>query len=69
MDFQILQSLDLDKWRPEVFCIETLTYTEDKTERKLREIIDHMLGKDYMVYADTYINTIFVDRKTWQRRN
>jgi FkbM family methyltransferase len=69
MDFQILQSLDLDKWRPEVFCIETLTYTEDKTERKLREIIDHMLDKDYMVYADTYINTIFVDRKTWQRRN
>lgn len=69
LDFQILQSLDLDKWRPEVFCIETLTYTEDKTERKLEEIMEYMKGRGYMVYADTFINTVFVDRNTWQRRN
>jgi len=68
MDFQILKSLDLDIWRPTVFCIETLTYTEDKTERKLNEIIDYMQGKDYLVYGDTYINTIFVNRDTWRRR-
>ena len=68
MDFQILKSLDLDKWRPDVFCIETLTYTEDKTERKLDEIIEYMKSKDYIVYGDTYINTIFVDKKIWQQR-
>lgn len=68
MDFQILKSLDLGKWRPKVFCIETLTYTEDQTERKLNEILDYMTDKAYMVYGDTYINTIFVDRDAWQRR-
>ena len=68
LDFQILRSMDLDNWRPEVFCIETLTYTEDKTERRLEEIIEYMKDKDYMVYGDTYINTIFVDRKAWQQR-
>lgn len=68
LDFQILSSMDFDKWRPEVFCIETLTYTEDKTERKLDEIIEYMKGKNYMVYGDTYINTIFVDRQAWLHR-
>jgi len=68
LDFQILRSLDFGKWRPEVFCIETLTYTEDKTERKLQEIIEFMKGNAYMVYGDTYINTIFVDTQAWGKR-
>ena len=68
MDLEILKTLDFQRFRPEVFCIETLTYTEDKTERKLDEIIEYMKSKDYTVYADTYINTIFVDRAAWQRR-
>jgi len=68
MDFAILKNLDFNKWRPEVFCIETLTYTEDKSERKVSEIIQYMDQKDYMVYGDTYINTIFVDARAWNRR-
>lgn len=68
LDFQILKSLEFTKWRPEVFCIETLTYTEDKLERKLSEIISFMQDQGYMVYGDTYINTIFVDSRAWARR-
>jgi FkbM family methyltransferase len=68
LDFIILKSLNFDRFRPEVFCIETLNYTEDKTERKLTEIIDLMNEKGYMVYADTYINTIFVDKSIWVNR-
>lgn len=68
MDFQILKSLDLDKWRPKVFCIETLSYTEDKSERKLTEIIELMHANGYLTYADTYINTIFVDAAAWNNR-
>ena len=68
MDFQILRSLEFGKWRPEVFCIETLTYTEDKTEQKLPEIIEFMKRHGYMVYGDTYINTIFVDTQAWGQR-
>lgn len=68
MDYEIIKSFDFSKYRPEVFCIETLTYTEDKTERKIVEIIDYMKSRDYVPFADTYINTIFVDSSAWSRR-
>lgn len=68
MDLDILKSFDFLKYRPQVFCIETLTYVEDKKERKITEIIEFMQQQGYFVYADTYINTLFVDAKTWQNR-
>lgn len=68
-DYAIMQSFDFSKYRPEVFCLETLTYTEDKSERKLTEIIDLMHENDYLTYADTYINTIFVDSAAWKNRS
>lgn len=68
LDFAILQDFDFKRYRPEVFCLETLTYTEDKTERKLTEIIELMHANGYLTYADTYINTIFVDAAAWRNR-
>ena len=68
LDLAILQTVDFDKYRPEVFCIETITYREDKTEEKCQDIIDFMKEMDYFVYADTYINSIFVDKKMWAKR-
>lgn len=69
MELKILKSLDFEKFRPKVFCIETLTYTEDKSEEKVQETIDFLVSKNYFVYADTYINTIFVDKKIWNQRD
>jgi FkbM family methyltransferase len=68
LDLKILQDFDFERCRPEVFCIETLTYTEDNSERKIEEIIDFMRSKNYFVYADTFINTIFVDKEKWLKR-
>ena len=68
LDYLILQNYNFEKFRPAVFCIETLSYTEDKTERKLTEIIKFMNKKGYLSYADTYINTIFVEETVWQSR-
>ncbi len=68
MELEVLSSFDLSSFRPRVFCIETLTYTEDKTERKIDEIIAFMHSKNYFTYADTYINTIFVEKETWMSR-
>ena len=62
---QILKSFDFSHYRPEVFCIETLTYAENHSERKVTEILEFMKSNDYFNYADTYINTIFVDNKIW----
>ncbi len=67
-ELSILKSIDFNILRPKVFCIETLSYTEDKTEKKLDDIIDYMLQQRYFVYADTYINTIFVDESIWKNR-
>ncbi len=67
-DFAILQSLDFSLFRPQVFCVETITYTEDNSERKMTEIMDFMGDNEYFTYADTYINTVFLDRVAWQKR-
>jgi FkbM family methyltransferase len=68
LDLEILQSLDLARYRPTVLCVETLTYTEDRSEQKRTDIIDFVSKQGYFLYADTYINSIFVDTPTWKQR-
>lgn len=63
LDFEILKSFDFEKYQPEVFCIETLRYVEDGTLQKNYELIQYMEEKNYFVYGDTYINSIFVSKK------
>ncbi len=58
MDMEILQSVDFSRYRPTVFCIETITYSRGGEGRKLTEIDDMMAENGYLKYADTYINTI-----------
>lgn len=61
LDFAILSSMDFNRWRPKVICAETITYSEANRGEKIPEIAGllHKLG--YEAYADTHINTIFVD--------
>ena len=68
LDYEVLKSLDWSKYRPEIFCVETLTYTQDNTEVKTTEVMDLMAQHNYLALADTYINTIFVDREKWSNR-
>jgi FkbM family methyltransferase len=66
LDFEILASVNFNKIRPIVICVETLTFSESRGEVKLENIRQLLIQNDYMVYADTYINTIFVDRNKWK---
>ena len=68
LDLEILNSFDFSKFRPAVFCVETITYTEDRSEQKVEEVIDVMRSRGYFSYADTYINTIFVETEIWRNR-
>ncbi len=68
LDYEILRTFDFQRFRPEVFCVETLTYTEDRSERKLNEIIELMQEQGYFVYSDTYLNSIFVEKQAWSKR-
>lgn len=64
----ILRSIDYDHNFPKVICIETLTYTENNTERKEQSVINYLIDKGYMMFADTYINSIFVKQDLWKSR-
>lgn len=68
MDLPLLQAWDFARYRPEVFCVETLTYTKNNTETKVDSIIKHMQNMGYILYADTFINSIFVDKAAWNNR-
>lgn len=68
MDLAIIKSFDFYKFKPDVFCIETLSYTENKTEEKLKDIINYVESKGYFLYADTFINSIFVEKEKWKNR-
>lgn len=61
LDLQVLESLDLLRYPIPVICAETCTYSENHIRPKDDRIQTHMLSKGYFVYADTYINTIFVN--------
>lgn len=64
LDLDVLKSLDFDKYPIPVICVETCMYSESHIRPKDKSIQDFMASKDYEVYADTYINTIFVN-KNW----
>jgi len=67
-DLPILLSIDFDKHRPQVVCVETLTYSGGGEGRKIDEIGALMRQAGYMLYADTNINSIYVNEERWRRR-
>lgn len=66
LDFAVLQSLDFERHRPKIVCVETLTYSESNSGQKLGKIVELMEGRGYRVYADTHLNTIFVDGRIFK---
>ena len=62
LDLEILQSLDFTRFRPEVICIESITFSTQHQEAKIPEIEEFMRAHGYFAYADTHVNTIFCRR-------
>lgn len=60
IDFEVLKSFDFDKYPLPMWIVETVDYSSNHIKKKNTELIDFMKSKGYFVYADTYINTIFV---------
>jgi FkbM family methyltransferase len=59
LDLDVLKGLDFERFAPDVLCVETLGYSEHQTTFKKTDIIEYMLARGYLVYADTRVNTIF----------
>jgi len=44
-----------------VLCVETMRYTEAGIGQKNQSLIQYLTDINYQVYADTGLNTIFID--------
>lgn len=65
VDEAVLSTNDWQQHRPTVLCIETVDHV---TEAKRDALISAITGHDYVAYADTFINTIFVEGSRWRAR-
>jgi FkbM family methyltransferase len=66
VDLQILHTLEFDKYKPEVFCIECIRYSKDNKESIDNGIVHFMQENGYFIYASTHINTIFCRRDVYK---
>jgi FkbM family methyltransferase len=67
LDFQILKAVDYKRYKPKIICIETISYSETGNGVKNQAIITFLEKKGFLLFADTYINTIFVRKDLWVR--
>jgi hypothetical protein len=63
MDFEILNAIDFDNFFPSIICVETVEFKNKGLGEKNTEIMSLLQSKGYYLYADTYINSIFVNLK------
>jgi len=69
LDRQILMSINYESKPPIVICAETISFSTEGSGTKDNELIEFVKNKGYFVYADTYINTIFVKTDHWVKHH
>lgn len=62
LDYDIIASINFNSVRPNVICVETVNYREPEFVKRDDRIIDFLTSKNYHVYAQNFLNTIFVDK-------
>ena len=64
LEMDILKSTNFENYRPYIFIIETIEYREKiSVTNKRNDIIEFMLRNDYVEYAFTGVNSIFIDKR------
>jgi FkbM family methyltransferase len=67
VDEIIIKEIDFDKNFPIVICVETISFSTSGNGVKNTDLIEYIVSKGYMLYADTNINTIFVKEIFWKK--
>lgn len=67
VDELIIAQIDFDKNFPLVICLETISFSTSGSGIKNTKLIKFIEDSGYLLYADTYINSIFVRKSIWQR--
>lgn len=60
VDLKVIKSIDFSVWKPSVICCETVPYSTSGIVEKDHALIEYLQSKGYIIFADTFINTIFV---------
>ena len=67
LELEILKNIDFEKYRPLFFIIEMIPYSENLSVGiKNQELLNFMHSKNYLEYAFTGINSIFIDTIQYQ---
>lgn len=67
LDDQLVRSMDFERHKPLIICLETISYSVSGQGEKNEALIRYVQDQGYLVYADTNINTIFVLDHIWRR--
>ncbi|MGF7038464.1 FkbM family methyltransferase [Mucilaginibacter lappiensis] len=68
IDELIVRSIDYTQNFPLVMCIETISFSTSGNGIQNTSLIDFVISKGYIHYANTYINSIFVRKDIWRQR-
>ena len=60
LDFDILKSIEYEKYKINIICVETIQFMGYNNNDKKMEISEFLLKKGFKEFANTSINTIFV---------
>ncbi|MDP9047715.1 MAG: FkbM family methyltransferase [Bacteroidota bacterium] len=67
LDLAVLKTLDIANYPIPVICAETCTYSENHMKPKDSRIKEFMHSKGYFEYADTYVNSVFVNENWFKK--
>ena len=62
LDREVVRSISFHTWKPYVICMETKKHEKREKSDDYDELKTFLEGQGYMVFADTFMNTIFIDR-------
>ena len=67
-DEDVLKSIDFKTNFPLVICVETISFSENGLGEKNKSIIQLLQNNNYLLYADTNINSIFIRKEVWENQ-
>ncbi|MZK53460.1 FkbM family methyltransferase [Clostridium beijerinckii] len=69
-DLEIIKSIDFEKYRPLVLVVEAIEYRPYlPINVKVTDILEYLQTQDYVEYAFTGINSIFIDARYMKKLN
>ena len=61
----IIYSINFEKKFPKIICVETASFSKTGKCDKNVNLINYIIDKGYILYADTNINSIFIKKEMW----